>query len=221
MTKEKAVVLKATIRKEIGKQVENLRDKNIIPAVLYGHKTENKNLAIKYSDFEKAYNKAGESELIDLVIDNEEPIKILIHDIARHITSNQFLHADLYQVNMKEKVRTEVELNFIGEAPAVKELGGILLKALDHIEIECLPANLISHIDIDLSTLKTFDDIIRVKDLSVPETIEVLTEPETTIATVNEQTQTEEPEIEETKEAEVEGKEKKEESKEKTSSEEK
>ncbi len=185
-----------------------------IPSVLYGHKVKNQNLSLKYSDFEKVLDQAGESTLIDLTIDNQKSVKVLIHDFDRDAVTHKVNHVDLYQVNMKEKIKTEIELVFVNESPAVKDLSAILIKALDKIEIECLPGDLISHVEIDLSSLKEFGDVIRVKDLSLPENITLLTESEAAVALVEEPREEEEikeeEETEGVEEVEVEGEKKEE-----------
>jgi len=202
MTQKETIILNAKTRQETGKKVKQLREAGKLPAVLYGHNVENLNLVLNYSDFEKALNQVGESSLIDLKIDEHQkpvsadggaqPVKVLIQDVTRHPVSDKILHVDFYQVKMDEKIRTEVELNFVNEAPAVKELGGVLVKVLDHIEIECLPSDLISELEVDLSSLKTFDDIIRVKDLKVSEKVNILTDTEATVALVEEPSKVEE-----------------------------
>ncbi len=113
---------------------------------------------------------------------------------------------------MKEKIRTEVELEFVGESPAVKDLGAMLVKAIDRVEIECLPGDLISYLEVDLSVLKEINDIIRVKDLDVPKNIEILTDKETTVTLAEEhkEIEIEEETQEEAPEPEVEGEKKEE-----------
>ncbi len=186
------MTLNAETRQEFGKRLKKIREAGKLPAVLYGHGIKNINLTLNYHDFEKVLNKISESDLIDLTIDENKPVKVLIHDIARDPVTNKFLHLDFYQVRMDEKITTQVELNFVGESPAVKELGGVLVKALDEVEIECLPGDLISKIDVELTSLKTFDDIVRVKDLSVPAKVTILTPTETTVVLVEEQKKYEE-----------------------------
>ena len=109
---------------------------------------------------------AGRSVLIDLEIDGEKR-KVLIHDFQKHPLTNRFIHIDFYQVKMDEEIEANVEIVFVGEAPAVKELGGVLLKTMDEVLVRCLPADLPKEIKVDLSTLKTFDDRIFVKDLNI------------------------------------------------------
>ncbi len=139
-----------------------------IPAVLYGKGVENQNLKIKKSDFEKVFVKSGESNLIELATPTGA-VKVLVKDFTRDALKNFFTHIDFYQVNMKEKITTEIPLHFIGESKAIKELGGALIKDMNAIEVECLPGDLVDHIDVDISVLNTYDDAIRVNDLKLPQ----------------------------------------------------
>ena len=99
--------------------------------------------------------------------------------------TNDVIHIDFYKVKMGEKIDTEIELNFTGEAPAVKELGGILVKGFDALEVRCFPRHLISEIKVDLGSLKTFDDVIRVEDVKVPGEIEITANPETVVVSIS------------------------------------
>lgn len=178
--------LKAEKREQTGKQNKQLRDKKWIPAVLYGHETKNINLKIELHDFNKAFKEAGQTSLIDLEIEGEkEPIKVLFHDIQYHPTTDEVIHIDIYKVNMKEKIRTEVPIQTVGVAPAVKDLEGSLLLNLSDVEIECLPGDLIQEIEVDITPLKTFEDKVLVSDLQVPDTITILNDKEEVVALVN------------------------------------
>lgn len=85
---------------------------------------------------------------------------------------------------MTEKIVTEIPLKFIGEAPAVVDLDGTLLVNRDNIEVECLPTDLVHEIEVDISSLKTFDDLIKVADLKIPKGLEVLNDPNEVVASV-------------------------------------
>lgn len=145
---------------------------DFIPAVLYGKGVENQSLKLKKVDFEKAFNGAGESNLIDLDL-GTGIVKVLVKDLQRDVLKYTFTHVDFYQVNMKEKITTEIPLHFIGEAKAIKELGGMLMKEINELEVECLPTDLVDHIDIDISVLATFDDVITIGDLVLPKGLEL------------------------------------------------
>lgn len=176
--------LAAKTRSEIGKKVKVLRRQGSLPAILYGHGTDPRPLTINLKDFNKIFADAGSNQLVDLEVDNKTPIKILIHDLQDHPVADDPVHVDLYQVKMTEKLETEIPLEFIGEAPAVKDLEGNLITEKDSLEVRCLPADLVAQFEVDISSLKTFDDVIRVNDIKIPQAIEVLNDPEEIIALV-------------------------------------
>lgn len=171
------------IRKEVGKKVQALRKKGFLPAVLYGPGIENLNLKVDAKEFEKIYKEAGESSLISLEIEGKK-IPVLIHEVQFDPLSEKPIHVDFYQPSLKEEIEAKVPLVFVGEAPAVKELGGTLVKALSEIEIKVLPQNLPHEIKVDISKLKNFEDRILVKDLSLPVGVKVLRNPEDALAFV-------------------------------------
>jgi len=177
-------VLKATTRKVIGKQVKKLRENGEIPANMYGHDSKNQNLSLNFISFNRIFNDAGTSNLVDLVVDENQPVKVLLKEPDYHPVSNKPLHIDIYKVKMTEKLTTEIPLNFVNESPAVLEQEGSLVTNRDALEVECLPADLVSEFDVDLSLLKTFDDVIKVGDIKVSDKIEILNDLEEIVAQV-------------------------------------
>lgn len=169
--------MKAKLREETRKKVKDIRKKEIIPAVLYGHKIKNLNLAVPYSTFDGIFRKASSSSLVDLAIDEKKPVKVIIQSTQRDPLSNRYTHVDFYQVSMTEKIKAKIALKFINEAPAIKVFNGVLVTSIEKIEVSCLPQALVPEIEIDLSTLKTFEDSIHIKDLKVPAGIEILNNP--------------------------------------------
>jgi large subunit ribosomal protein L25 len=176
--------LKTKIRDITGKKVKQLRSQGLIPAVLYGHGIKPENLAVAKNDFKKIFAEAGTSSLITLETEGKAPVKVLVHEPQVNPVSDEPIHIDFYKVRMDEKIKTEIPLEFVGESEAVKQLDGSLVTNRDNIEIECLPTDLIPSIEVDISTLKTFEDQISVKDIKVPEKIEVLTDKDEVIAFV-------------------------------------
>lgn len=156
---------------------EKARKEGLLPAVVYGAGSETESLSLVYNDFIKLYDQAGESSLVDFDVDNKDYGKILIHDVQYDPVSGRVSHVDLRRVDMNKIITAWVDLEFVNEAPAVKELGGTLVKNFESVEIECLPKDLLNHIDVDLAVLKTFDDDITVKDLKIPEGVKII-EPE-------------------------------------------
>lgn len=144
-----------------------------IPAVVYGKGIESQSLKLKKMDFDKVFAATGESNLISLDY-GQGGKSVLVKDLQRDVLKHSVSHVDFFQVNMKEKVTAAIRLHFSGESKAVKELGGMLMKEMDELEVECLPGDLIDHLDIDISVLNTFDDMIRVSDLALPKTFRVI-----------------------------------------------
>lgn len=180
------MLLKAKLR-DLSKKPKNLLKEGLIPAVLYGHRINNLNLAVPKKEFLKIYRLAGESSLVDLIVEDDnkkERRKVLIYEVQIHPISHEPIHIDFYQVRADEKIKTKIPLIFVGEAPAVKNLGGILVKNLPELEIEALPQNLPSHLEVDLSMLKDFDTNIYVRDLNFPTEVKVITPLETVVASV-------------------------------------
>lgn len=178
------IVLRADRRTVEGKATKKLRTASGIPAVVYGHGVASQSVLVDAIDFQKTYRTAGSSSLIDLVVDGGKPVKVLIHSVQQHPTKTSPIHVDFYQVRMTEKLQTDIELNFVGESAAVKESGGILIRTLDRVKVECLPGDLVPSIDIDLSVLKTFEDRIHVKDIVAPKGITILDGGDEVVASV-------------------------------------
>jgi large subunit ribosomal protein L25 len=171
-------------REVTGRGVKNLRKQNLIPAVIYGKDVAPLNLVVEYLPFSKLYKEAGESTLIDLKIDEAAPVKVLVQETQIDPRTNKFIHVDFRQIKMTEKIQVAALLKFIGEVPAVKELGGTFVCSMDEVEIECLPGDLVHEIEVDVSGLKTFEDSIQVKDLKAPPGVKILEDIEATIATI-------------------------------------
>lgn len=165
--------LSAKLRQETGGKNKRLRRDGFIPAVLYGAGIKNVNLAIKASEFEKIYQKAGESTLIKLKIvddpkDTEEKL-VLIYDVARDPVKGYIIHADINKVRMDREITAEVPIIFTGESNAVEKESGILVKNMQSVEVKALPQDLPHEIEVDISRIKTFEDNICVKDLELSE----------------------------------------------------
>ncbi|HRZ95387.1 MAG TPA: 50S ribosomal protein L25 [Candidatus Moranbacteria bacterium] len=176
--------LKAKIRDVFGKKVNKMRKSGLIPAVVYGKGIKSISLWVNAADFKKLLKKSGESTMINLEIDKKAGCNVIIYEIQRDPVSGSIIHADFFQVRMDEKIETEVELEFIGESPAVRDLGGVLVRNIDEIGVKCFPGDLPSHIDVDISVLKTFDDRICGKDLKISDKVEIDLDPETVVALV-------------------------------------
>lgn len=177
------LALNAKIRKTLGKKVKRMRKESVFPAVLYGSKTKSTNLEVDSKEFEKIFKEAGESSLISLDVEGKKT-PVLIHQIQRDPLTYQFIHVDFYQPNLEKEIVAKVPLVFEGEAPGVKELGGTLVKNLSELDVKALPQHLPHEIGVDVTSLKTFEDKVLVKDLKLPEGVKVLKEIDVILAFV-------------------------------------
>src|SRR3989344_4219414 len=178
--------LQAVVRKpQTRGDLEKLRKQSKIPAVVYGHGSENRSIVLDYRAFEKLYNSAGTSSLADLAVEGtSKPLKVLISEVQRDPVTSKLIHVDLHQVRMDEKIRTEINLEFVGESSAVKSLGGNLVVNANTLTVECLPQDLISSIPVDISPLVELDQNIHVRDLNVPSGMTVMDSPDGSVVSV-------------------------------------
>ena len=176
--------LHASARSIVGKKNSILRRAGEVPGVVYGHGDTNLMVSVAGIPLTKVFSEAGESSLVDLVIAGAKPTKVLIHDIQRDPLTSAIIHVDFYRVSMTEKLTTDVPLVFSGEAKAVKELGGVLVKAIDHLKVECLPQDLVPEIIVDITHLAVFGDSIHVKDIVAPSGVTILSHADDMVATV-------------------------------------
>ena len=162
------------LKLKVQKREKNERLGNdFMPAVLYGKDVENRSLKLKRLDFEKVFNAAGESNLIELSED-DKTVKVLVKDLQRDVLKHTFTHVDFLQINMKEKIHATIPLHFVGESKAIKELNGSLMREVNEINVECLPGDLIDHIDVDISVLISFDEVIKINDLKLPANVKLM-----------------------------------------------
>lgn len=176
--------LAVATRSEMGKKVASLRAASKIPAVVYGHGTDNRFVSVASVPFQKLFAKAGENTLVDLSVDEKPAVKVLIHDVQRDPVTNEVQHVDFYEVKMTEKLSTHIPISFDGDSRAVKELGGILIKSADEVLVECLPNDLVHELHVDLSKLKEFNDALTVADIELPAGIALKQDLADVIATV-------------------------------------
>lgn len=161
-----------------------IRQSGKIPAVFYGKKEKNTPIAIPKVDFLKVWKEAGESTVVALETP-EGRVESLIHDVDYDPVTGSPRHADFYVFEKGHKVEIDIPLEFVGVAPAIKDLGGTLVKVLHELQIEAEPQNLPHNLTVDISSLATFDDQILAKDITLPTGVTLLEDPEVVIALVS------------------------------------
>jgi large subunit ribosomal protein L25 len=175
------VVLNATKRDVVGKQVKALRRAGKLPAVIYGRHTEPININLDSHSASLTLGKLSSSSLVTIDVDGTE-YPALVREKQRDYIKNRLLHVDFLAVSMTETLRTSVSVHFIGVSLAVKDYNAVLVKNLEQLEVECLPTDLPERIDVDISAMARPGEGIRVKDVKVPDTIRLLNDPETMVA---------------------------------------
>lgn len=159
-------------KRDVAVKAKSLRDKGLLPAVLYGRSEESTPITIDAKTFGKLYKAAGESTVITIKgLGGEKDA--LIHEVEFDAVDGHPIHADFYAIEKGQKVTVSVPLEFEGVAPAVKDLGAVLVKVIHEIEMTVVPKDLPQHITVDISALKNIDDKILVSDLKLPASAEI------------------------------------------------
>ena len=149
-----------------GKQVRALRRKGLVPATLYGHHLAPVSIQVDRVAMEELLHGRAGAGLLRLKVGRERPVSVLVKQYQMHPTRHELLHVDFYGVSAKEKVRARVPLRFVGQAPVDSSHDVAVVRAMDEVTVECYPADLPSHVDVDLSRLEKLDSNIRLGDLS-------------------------------------------------------
>jgi large subunit ribosomal protein L25 len=173
-------------RRVLGKKVAALRRQGVTPANVYGRNLESKAVEVETVVLTHLLRSAGRNVIIDLHIEGEDsPRPVMLRAVQREPATSRLLHVDFYQVSLTQKMRAEVPLILVGEAPAVAEFGGILLQSLDNIAVEALPGDIPAHVEVDVSMLARLDDAVHVRELPIdPTKVHVMTDLDQVVAKV-------------------------------------
>ncbi len=179
--------LQASKREILGKKTRFLRRQGVTPAHLFGHGIKSLALQCDTPKLQQIIAQAGTTRLISLGIEGDkQPRSVFIREIQRDVCNEELLHVDFYQIKRTEKIRVDVPIVLVGEAPAMKEKGRLLTHSLTSLSIESLPDNLPPQIEINLSPLEEIGQAIYVKDIAFSPDITVMTDPEQMVVKVSE-----------------------------------
>jgi large subunit ribosomal protein L25 len=180
--------LEVSKRDVTGKKVRFLRRQGIVPANIYGHGIASIAINVDTRSLKHLLAHTGKTDLISLKVDNSrEPIRVLMREIQRNPLTDEPLHVDFYQVSMTEKIKADVPLVFVGEAPVLKKVkNSSILHLLDALEIEALPDDLPHSFEVDISNLDELDNTIHVKDIPLGQGITLFSDPEQMVVKVAE-----------------------------------
>jgi large subunit ribosomal protein L25 len=177
-------VVSAEPREVVGKKVSNLRRQGILPAVVYGGDTESRNIQLDAREFGVLMREATRNTLVDLKVGRSKATPVLLQHIHEHPVRRSPMHVDFLVVSMTEAITIDVPVNFMGDSTAADKLGGTLLHLRESVQVSALATALPPAIDLDISPLDSFDAVLKVSDLIVPEGATVLTDPDEPLARV-------------------------------------
>ncbi len=180
------IELKVASREILGKKVKHLRRQGITPVHVFGHGIDSLALQCDTKELERVLGQAGQTRLINLKLANEKkPRTVVVREYDRDWRRRELVHVDFYQVRMEEKIRLEVPVILLGEAPALKSKDNMLEHELGTLTVECLPAKIPSSIEVDISFLTELDQTIRIKDITLDKDITVLNNPDLVVAKIS------------------------------------
>lgn len=177
--------IQAVHRNVLGKKVKRLREEGVLPANIYGRGLPSIAIQIDSRDFRKVVLSVGIRSMFQLLVEGEsDPRHVLVRQLARSGGTGDPIHVDFYQVDLDRPIQTTVAINLVGIAPAVSDLAGTLLQHLETVQVRCLPLNIPSSFEVDVSSLNTFEDSIKITDVDFPEGVEILISEDMSIAGV-------------------------------------
>jgi large subunit ribosomal protein L25 len=181
-----SIQINAEPRTTIGKGMYALRTSGKIPAVIYGPAVPPTPIQIDAREATRLLSRVAGSQLVDVMLEGKAH-SVLLREVQRDSIRRDILHVDFYEVPTDRVIRVRIPIEFVGVSPAVRDLSGVMVHLLDQIEVECLPKDLLSHIEVDVSVITEIGHSISVRDIHLPEAIRVLLSPEDSVATVMQQ----------------------------------
>jgi large subunit ribosomal protein L25 len=175
--------LKAEKRDRTGKETAHkVRAAGRVPAVVYGRGMEPLHVSIDSRElFHLLHTDAGVNVLVDLRVDGDHFLA-LPREVQRDLIKGRFIHVDFLRIARDEKITVEVPVHVVGESHGVKE-GGVVEHHLWDLQVECLPTDVPTHIDADITKLG-INESLKVSDLKAPEKCTILTSPDEVVVSV-------------------------------------
>ncbi len=180
------IELEVNHREILGKKTRFLRRQGITPVHVFGHGIKSATLQCDTARLQHVLAQAGHTRLISLKLDSEKkPRNVVVRQVQRDPLTGKFLHVDFYQVKMEEKIKVEIPIVLVGEAPALRSKENMLTHELTTLTIECLPAKIPASVELDISSLTEPEQALRVKDIKLDKEIALLNEPELVVAKIS------------------------------------
>jgi large subunit ribosomal protein L25 len=173
--------LNATVRDNVGTGfARKVRQAGNIPAIIYGHGREPQKLSLVAREVDRLLGTiSAASTVIELSVDGATA-RTLIREVQRHPVKRNIIHIDFQQLVAGEKVTVSVRIRFTGTADGVRNSGGILAETMHELSVRCDPSLIPEHVDVDVTPL-TIGHSIHVRDLTLPEGVQILDDPGATV----------------------------------------
>jgi large subunit ribosomal protein L25 len=178
------VELEIAPRTTMGKAVKRLRKDGVIPANIFGHKQAPVAVQVKEAEYDHLRRSRGTRGILSLRMPNAAPETALIRHVQRDPRTGKILHIDFFRVSLSERIEMKIPLRFVGESPAVKNEGGVLLHLLDALEVECRAADIVEALEVDVSSITQIDGAILAKEVPLPPDYTLITNPDEPVAKV-------------------------------------
>jgi large subunit ribosomal protein L25 len=175
------VTIAAEPRTVTGKKVKQIRREGYVPGVIYGQ-SDPVHIQMEEIELNRALRIAGTTQLATVEVDGKKKYTVLTREIQQHVVRHDIVHVDFLEVSMTETITAEAALVMVGVAPVLEEAEGMIAQSMFSVEIECLPDDLISEIEVDISSIETTSDTVQISDLEVPEGVTLLVEEDATVA---------------------------------------
>lgn len=160
------IKLKAEKRELEGRKVKKLRRDGLLPANIFGRGVKSQSIQVNLKEFGQVFQKAGETNLVEVGL-GKETRPVLIHNVQLDPITDQVLHVDFLQVDLKKKVTAEVPVELVGVSPAEKQSLGTVVQYVNEIKVEALPTEIPDKFEIDISVLSEVDQMVQIKDLKI------------------------------------------------------
>lgn len=171
-------------REILGKKVASLRRQGILPGVVYGHGHASEAIQLDAHEFDVLRRRVGRNALIDLKVGGGRATPVLLQHIHEHPVGRQPVHVDFFVVKMSEEMTVDVPVAVVGESMAVARHGGTLLHMRDSVQVRALPMDLPSTLELDIAALDSFDAVLYVRDLALPQKVTLVTDADEMLARV-------------------------------------
>lgn len=176
-------VLSGKIREKTGKvATKEVRRNGEIPAVLYGLK-DNLSFSVCADNLKDILTAKGQNALIDLNLEGNKKRKVILKEFQSHPLKERWVHVDFLEVDVVKPVKVNVDVHLIGKS-AGEKMGGLVNQVLKSIHVECLPADIPQSVDLDVTAVE-LGQVLHVSDLSIPDKVKILHEPNEAIVSVH------------------------------------